>query len=336
MLELIIGLSLGCIALLALAVIRSFPNLLVSQIFLALLLATAAFSVHPLLPASWTLLTIILQTMIPALFWFLCQFAFIERPKFQWYWLSVAGYSALVPAVYRIAFYEADYGLLFKIVLFDIPGYLEYLLIGAGLWAVVQHWVDDLVASRRRLRALVIALVGMTVLVNVVSVNFGWGGELFQRVVVLLCVFVTAAQMLSIPKGLLFGVSESLPPVVEADPIDLTVVKKNKQLAQLNLLMTNGFYTNEKLTIAQLAKELSLPEYIVRNLINEQLGFRNFNDFVNQWRIKDATDQLISEPEKPVMNIALDLGYRTLSSFNRAFKERTEKSPTQYRQERLK
>jgi AraC-like DNA-binding protein len=177
----------------------------------------------------------------------------------------------------------------------------------------------------------VVILVGLTVLVNVISVNLGLGNELFQRWVVLFAVLVTAYQLVTVPKGLLFGRVETKQSPLTPSESQVLESKKQTQLQALNVLMSDGYYRQEKLTIAQLAKTLSMPEYIVRNLINEQLGFRNFNDFLNQWRVNDAKNQLVNEPEKPVMNIALDLGYRTLSSFNRAFKERTEQTPTQYR-----
>ena len=67
-------------------------------------------------------------------------------------------------------------------------------------------------------------------------------------------------------------------------------------------------------------------------MINQKLGYRNFNDYINQLRIAEAGARLIAEPDTPILNIALDVGYRTLSSFNRAFKEILEQTPTAYRQ----
>jgi len=80
-----------------------------------------------------------------------------------------------------------------------------------------------------------------------------------------------------------------------------------------------------------LAQKLELPEYKTRSLINQTLGYRNFNDYINQLRIADASERLVSDPEAPILNIALDVGYRTLSSFNRAFKEIHSLNPTDYR-----
>ncbi|WP_196159246.1 AraC family transcriptional regulator [Reinekea sp. G2M2-21] len=331
MLHLTIGFSLGCLLVMALAVLKTHRQFQVSYIFIALMVATAGFLLHPVLPANWQWLTTDIQTTIPALFWLLCHFAFRERPSIIWPWLLLLVYSALVPALYLFSPGLGAYQPLMEVLFLDIPGYVEYLLIASGLWTVIQYWPDDLVASRRRLRVVVIVMVGAAVLVNVLSVNFGWGGALFQRLVVASCALVMAFQIMTVPQGLLFGITlgppgEPTPP--EPEPV-------NPELAPLLALMQQGFYKQEKLTLAQLAKTLNRPEYVVRSLINEQLGYRNFNDFVNEWRIEDATVQLVQAPNKPIMNISLDLGYRTLSSFNRAFKERTHKTPTQFRQDAL-
>ena len=109
-------------------------------------------------------------------------------------------------------------------------------------------------------------------------------------------------------------------------------IRESEVLVLLKLLMNDGFYRRESLALKHLAKEMALPEYRVRAVINKELGYRNFNDYINQLRIAEAGDRLVSEPDTPILNIALDIGYRTLSSFNRAFKEIFEQSPTAYRQ----
>jgi AraC-like DNA-binding protein len=97
-------------------------------------------------------------------------------------------------------------------------------------------------------------------------------------------------------------------------------------------IMSEGFYRQEKLTLRDLAVALGLPEYKVRKVINKELGYRNFNEFINEYRINEAALRLLAEPDTPISNIALDVGYRTLSSFNRAFRKEKETTPTAYRE----
>ena len=60
------------------------------------------------------------------------------------------------------------------------------------------------------------------------------------------------------------------------------------------------------------------------------MGYRNFNQFLNHYRIEEASRRLL-ESTVPVSTIALDIGYGSLSSFNAAFKARYNMTPTEYR-----
>ena len=82
-----------------------------------------------------------------------------------------------------------------------------------------------------------------------------------------------------------------------------------------------------------LAKHLGIHEYKLRNLINGELNYRNFNDFLNHYRIQEVTHNLITEEfsSTPVLTLALESGFRSLSSFNKAFKSTHGITPTEYR-----
>ena len=137
------------------------------------------------------------------------------------------------------------------------------------------------------------------------------------------------------------GGSEGLESVVngevEDDQASLDVVEEQGEseiLVSLKLLMSEGFYRRENLALKNLAKEMALPEYRVRAVINKELGYRNFNEFINEYRIIEAAERLVNEPATPISNIALDVGYRTLSSFNRAFRKEKQTTPTAYREQK--
>jgi hypothetical protein len=49
------------------------------------------------------------------------------------------------------------------------------------------------------------------------------------------------------------------------------------------------------LTIGRLAKELDLQEYKLRQMINTQLSYRNFSDFLNSYRINETAQRLRDE-----------------------------------------
>jgi len=92
-------------------------------------------------------------------------------------------------------------------------------------------------------------------------------------------------------------------------------------------------YADHDLRVAKLADMMNLPEHSLRKKINKQLGYRNFNQFVNQYRIKEAGQRLNEEPTIPVLSVALDVGFRSISSFNTAFQSQYGMSPTEYRRQ---
>ena len=103
---------------------------------------------------------------------------------------------------------------------------------------------------------------------------------------------------------------------------------------RLEQLMTvERVYRREGLTIGTLSAELGVPEYRLRQLINEGLGHRNFNAFLNRYRIEEAKAALVDpeQVEVPVLTIAMDTGFQSIGPFNRAFKAATDLTPTEFR-----
>ncbi len=94
-------------------------------------------------------------------------------------------------------------------------------------------------------------------------------------------------------------------------------------------------YRQDGLTIGGLAQQLGLPEYRLRRLINQALGYRNFNSFVNRYRIAEVKAALADprQAEVPVLTMALDAGFSSLGPFNRAFKAETGMTPSEYRRD---
>jgi AraC-like DNA-binding protein len=92
-------------------------------------------------------------------------------------------------------------------------------------------------------------------------------------------------------------------------------------------------YRRTGLTIRAFAQGLGLPEHRVRELINEHLAFRNFNAFLNYFRLREVAGRLRSPTDGhlPVLTLALDAGYGSIGPFNRAFREAYGVTPTEYR-----
>ena len=89
-------------------------------------------------------------------------------------------------------------------------------------------------------------------------------------------------------------------------------------------------FLNPDLTLTQLAQELSCRAKDLSQVINE--GFnRNFNDFINGYRVEMAKRMLIENRDLVILELAYDVGFNSKSSFNASFKKLTGLSPRDFR-----
>jgi AraC-like DNA-binding protein len=211
----------------------------------------------------------------------------------------------------------------------------------AACFEALRDWQDDLVEGRRRMRVLLIAGIGgFTGLDVALQMTARWG--LTAPIPPFL--YSSALAVISaICLVQLFGIKDTdlfQPPVPAAVPAPTSArpLFDGGDLARLQQIMTKDrLYRLDGLTISALAQRLNLPEYRLRRLINQGLGYRNFNAFLNQYRITEAMAALDDpgQTQVPIITIALDTGFQSLGPFNRAFKQLTGLTPSEYRRKSL-
>ncbi len=109
-------------------------------------------------------------------------------------------------------------------------------------------------------------------------------------------------------------------------------------LAKLELHMqSQKSFLNPTLNIDTLAEEVGVAAQDISLALNHHLG-HHFFDFINSYRIKAACEMLASpdSSEKTVLDISLESGFNSKSSFNTAFKKQMQITPSEYRQEHKK
>lgn len=213
-------------------------------------------------------------------------------------------------------------------------------MVGLALTQVVRELRDDLVESRRSMRPVFAAVVGLEML-SVLAVELWLGGapasreiEALKSVAALGLALMFGAWLLT-PRQDVFAVAPKPVPTAEATGELDVDARFREQL--LTVAQGEQLFRQEGLTISALALKLDIPEYRVRRIINQQLGYRNFNAFLNDLRIGEAC-RLLADPaheRQPIFNLALDLGYGSLGPFNRAFRAKTGQTPTEYRRTHL-
>lgn len=99
---------------------------------------------------------------------------------------------------------------------------------------------------------------------------------------------------------------------------------------ELLLVMENKkSYLNPKLTLAELAKELSITPNNLSQIINQQENV-NFHDFVNRYRVDEFIHQYKANNQFSILALALDSGFNSKSSFNNVFKKHKGTTPSKY------
>ena len=89
-------------------------------------------------------------------------------------------------------------------------------------------------------------------------------------------------------------------------------------------------YMDASLNLEYLSQELSEQPQYVSQAINQKLGV-NFFELLASYRIREAKERLRNEPDKAVLDIAMDVGFQAKSSFNRTFKKITGVTPSAFR-----
>ena len=217
---------------------------------------------------------------------------------------------------------------------------LSIVAVGLALHATLKGRDADLVEVRRRVRlavAVVVALFIVWIVVAELGVR-GWPPPDSWRVGNALGMFTLAATVALSVLGwrdptLVVAPARPAAPVVreEADESPL--------LARLDADMRRElWYRQDALTITAVAARLGVPEYRLRRAINSGSGARNFNAYLNGYRLNEARAAL-ADPEQravPILTIAMDAGFGSLAPFNRAFRAAEGCTPTEYRARALR
>lgn len=237
------------------------------------------------------------------------------------------------------------------------------LVVHAG-WRVLRELPDDLIERRRRARPVfalgLLALLSMDFVVDLLQ-GYGWRPPSFlllQNATFLLLATGLAAWLLRADAGLLAtrdsgqvsghsaatADAAGVPaPDAAPEPSDAPAgdspraVARDPELALLARLQ--AFMRDERphldpeLDFSRFASRLGVAEPLLRRVINHRLGHGHFRSFLNGYRVEEAKRRLrdpASAGDK-IVAVALDSGFSSLASFNRAFRQVAGCAPSEYR-----
>lgn len=97
----------------------------------------------------------------------------------------------------------------------------------------------------------------------------------------------------------------------------------------------NKPYVENELRLVHLADRLGFSTHLLSKVINKKAG-ENFNQFVNNYRLKEAETLLSSSKELSIQNIYYEVGFNNKATFYSAFRRKYGCTPSQFRESIIK
>ncbi len=359
------GTVVALLLLLAAVLWRDRPRLPAARAGVAMTLGlfvqvvSSAPPVEALLPRLWQAPLVAISVGNGVLFWIFVQALFDDdfalRPVHIAAWLGVAVLSGFNCAV------VAGSGSILAPLTIGLQRAVPLVCAVLAAVAAASRWHSDLVEPRRRLRSFIV-VTGVAYTLAMLIARLGSPQGQLSDVMATVDVFILLVILAVVTVQLLrLGGSELFPsargatqPAVLAGPAEAASARvpraamtspppladpAEERLASAlqRVMAIERAYLAEDLSVSSLAARLAVPEYRLRRLINQRLGHRNFNAFVNGFRLDEARAALAdpSRRELPVLSIALEAGFQSIGPFNRAFKAATGLTPSEFRREKL-
>ena len=333
--------SVALLLVLAASLLSDFRNVLAARLGAAFALGSAAHAVSysvgvtSLIPA-WHAPLIALSTGNIVVFWLFTRALFDDAFHLRW-WHGLIWALVTVFSFVGCVWIAPGGNVRFSITMVNLI-VLGFIALAIG--QTIASWPADLVERHRRVRVFIVcaaALYGGLNAALQIAVAGHDVGDLADTINagVLACIVAAIAYaMMRVDGADLFPVaSEAAPAVIFIQPAADDAADRKLVDALMRLMADERIYRQDNITIGVLASRLKIPEYRLRRLINQRLGYRNFNVFLNNHRIEEAKAALAdpTQAEVPVITIAMDAGFQSLGPFNRAFKAVTGVTPTEYR-----
>lgn len=300
-------------------------------------MSAIAFGCYLMLPftesvaAGWRVIPIVIATVIPSLLWLLAYWFFNDARNIPRWLIALtvvyAGLWTIPEQIQSAVIANNDVRLL---VFSLLPQVLKLLLVIHVVYMALAGQQADLVDARLRWRKPIAigagALAGLVIIVEI------WSGGPTPIAIeaagsILMFALMLAANVYLFRFWLHLTPPRQVPVHKPASEAELS----DEALRVIAAMEEARLYANHGITLADLSSHLQMPVHRLREVINKELGHRNFNQFLNQYRIEEAADRLRNEKHLPILSIALDVGFKSLSSFNAAFRQIHGMTPGEFR-----
>lgn len=297
-------------------------------------------------------------TLTTPLLWFISYYLFVDRHDIRPIVWIIAAYYFLTRTIAGVMGY-LEYPFIPQTYVFThlINEAIRFGFVSHAMYMATRGYAGDLSLHRRNLR------IGFVLIMSLVLV-----ATVFNHSYLMLLNFLEALRSPENPEIPFLALSEAPIPILsfsvylylasllfmlwqfwipedqapalfgaahqfDVDPAAESELNQAQSILidQIRRAMeVDKLYRRHRLAVHDLADHVASREYKVREAINNHMGFRNFSDFLNNYRVVDAAERLRDSEEK-ISFIGLDVGYISQSSFHKAFKEKFDATPKEYR-----
>lgn len=289
--------------------------------------------------ATWYGVLNFARNLTPGLFMMLCFTLFAQQRRFPRWLLGLFLIQVLLEEPARLL---VSPNWSFAHVFTQLaPTLLQMIFAGFAIYWAIANWRADLVETRRRTRALTVLVIGLNViasslLLRVVIAPDTLANYYAHSLLIAANLAILLFVLFQVSQGDVREYLESKGTHEEPRPVPVRAIdpEMTDALARLNsLLEVEHIYREAGLSLKSLADRVHLPEYRLRKIIHEELGYNNYNAFLHKYRIREACAQFQDPTMRriPILSIALSVGYQSVNTFNRAFREILGVTPSTYR-----
>ena len=239
------------------------------------------------------------------------------------YWLTLT-----LPAIAGIV----GYGFLHSQDILMTVGSIAGCLCFLALWAGRRSFADlrDDKFTKNERYWLIVSFVVMNILI-IFSTLLNLSGYIADNDFILIRDVLGIGMVYLASTSLLRIYPQSLK-LVEKVKVEKTFSKEDEAtIAKIkNLLDLDKVYQEPNFSRADLARELNISEANVSRIISGHFG-KSLPQLINELRIRDSL-QLLQQTDAGMSVIAEQVGFASLPTFNRVFKDVMTISPSEYRQ----
>lgn len=251
------------------------------------------------------------------------QVADFGRLPTRAYWMTL-----MLPAMAGVIGYGVLHRQDILMTLGSVAGCLCFLALWAGRRSFADLRDDKLTKNERYW--LIVSFVVMNILI-IFSTLLNVSGYIADADFVLIRDVIGIGMVYLASTSLLRIYPQSVK-LVEKEKVEKPLSKEDEAIVSKiqNLLELDKVYQEANFSRTDLARELNISEANVSRIISSNFG-KSLPQLINELRIRDSL-QLLEQTDAGMLVIAEQVGFSSLPTFNRVFKDVMHISPSEYRQ----